>query len=126
MENIKREEKKTWKRSPDEIRMMTAMVSENVNRLQIVLRGEALYVRDALDIISLASSLSGFHLDREDIMVHIEGCDGRRLWMATINEIRDSIFQEMLIRRVYAHDGDCTIVLYDYTEEPEEEEKEDE
>lgn len=119
MENIKKEEKKTWKRTPDEVRMMIAMVSENVNRLQIVLRGEALYVRDALDIISLATSLSGFHLGREEITVYIEGCDGRRLWEATIDEIRDSIFQEMFIRRIYAHEGDCTIILDDYTEEEE-------
>lgn len=122
MENIKKEEKKTWKRTPDEIRIMKAEMVDTLDRLQIITRGTCLYVEDALDMISLAAHRAGFHLDRDEICVSIEGCDGRRLWEAEIGEIEDSYYMGMLVRRIYCHQGDCTIVLRDYTEE---EEKED-
>lgn len=122
MENIKKEEKKTWKRTPDEMQVMKAEMVEAIDKLQIIFRGSCLYVEEALDMISLATHHAGFHLDRNEIYVNIEGCDGRRIWEAEIGEIEDSYFMGMIVRRIYCHQGDCTIVLYDYTEE---EEKED-
>lgn len=126
MENLRIEQKKTWTRKPDEIRIMKAKVADTVNRLQIALRGEALQVREALDIISIATSTAGFHLERDEITVYIEGCDGRRLWEAEIGDITPNIvYYDMYIRRIYAHEGDCTIILDDWTEKLEEPTEED-
>lgn len=127
MENLRIEQNNTWTRKPDEIRIMKAKVADTVNRLQMVLRGEALRVREALDIISIATSTAGFHLDREEITVFIEGRDGRRLWEAEIGDITPSIiYYDMYIHQIYTHEGDCTIILDGWTEEePEEPAEED-
>lgn len=126
MENIKKEEQKTYKNTPDEIRMKKAELVDTLDRLQMVFRGSCLYVEEALDMISLATHHAGFRLERNEIHVNIEGCDGRPIWDADIWEIDESYFIGMWVRRIYAHDGDCTIVLSDFTEEPEEEESENE
>lgn len=121
MENITREEKKTWKNTPDEIRMKKAELVDTLDRLQMIFRGSCLYVEEALDMISLATHHAGFRLDRNEIHVNIEGCDGHRLWDADIEDIDRSYFIGMMVRRIYCHQGDCTIVLYDYTEKEESE-----
>ncbi len=121
MENITREEKKTWKRKPDEIQIMKAEMVDTLDRLQMIFRGSCLYVEEALDMISLASHHAGLRLERDEIYVFIEGCDGRRIWEADIEDIDRSYFIGMMVRRIYCHQGDCTIVLYDYTEEEESE-----
>lgn len=125
MENIKKEEKKTYKNTPDEIRIKTAEITDTLDRLQMIFRGSCLYVEEALDMISLATHHAGFRLDRDEIYVFIEGCDGRRIWEANIEDIDKSYFIVMTVRRIYCHQGDCTIVLCDYTEKPEEEEADD-
>lgn len=126
MENIKKEEKKTYKNTPDEIRMKKAELIDTLDRLQMIFRGSLLCVEEALDMISLATHYAGFRLERDEIHVNIEGCDGRRIWEADIGYVDRSYFIGMTVRRIYCHQGDCTIVLYDYTEEPEEEELENE
>lgn len=122
MKNIKKEEKKTYKNTPDEIRMKKAELVDTLDRLQMIFRGSCLYVEEALDMISLATHHAGFRLDRNEIHVNIEGCDGCRIWEADIEDIDRSYFIGMTVRRIYCHQGDCTIILDDYTEEPEEEE----
>lgn len=122
MVNLTREEKKTYRNTPDEIRMKKAELVDTLDRLQMIFRGSCLYVEEALDMISLASHHAGFRLDRGEIRVNIEGCDGRRIWEADIEDIDRTYFIGMIVRRIYCHQGDCTIVLDDYTEE---EEKED-
>lgn len=123
MENIKKEEKKAYRNTPDEIRMKKVELVDTLDRLQMIFRGSCLYVEEALDMISLATHHAGFRLERDEIYVIIEGCDGRRIWEADIEDIDRSYFIGMMVRRIYCHQGDCTIVLADYTEE---EEKEDE
>ena len=122
MKNIKKEEKKTYKNTPDEIRMKKAELVDTLDRLQMIFRGSCLYVEEALDMISLATHHAGFRLDRNEIHVNIEGCDGCWIWEADIEDIDRSYFIGMTVRRIYCHQGDCTIILDDYTEEPEEEE----
>ena len=121
MENIKKEERKTYKNTPDEIRIKKAELVDTLDRLQMIFRGTCLYVEEALDMISLATHHAGFRLERDEIHVNIEGCDGRRIWEADIEDIDRSYFIGMMVRRIYCHQGDCTIVLDDYTEEEEEE-----
>lgn len=120
MENIKKEERKTFKNTPDEIRIKKAELVDTLDRLQMIFRGSCLYVEEALDMISLATHHAGFRLERDEIYVFIEGCDGRRIWEADIEDIDDSYYIGMTVRRIYCHQGDCTIVLAYYTE-PEEE-----
>lgn len=119
MENIKKEERKTYKNTPDEIRMKKAELVDTLDRLQMIFRRSCLYVEEALDMISLATHHAGFRLERDEIHVNIEGCDGRRIWEADIEDIDRSYFMGMMVRRIYCHQGDCTIVLDDYTEEEE-------
>lgn len=122
MENFKKEEKKTYKNTPEEIRFKADLLASTINRLQDVFNGSHIYVEEALDLISLASHHAGLRLERDDIYVFIEGCDGRGIWEATIGEIEQSYFMGMTVRHIYCYQSDCTIVLHDYTEE---EEKED-
>lgn len=119
MENIKKEEQKTYRNTPDEIRIKKAVLVDTLDRLQMIFRGSCLYIEEALDMISLATHHAGFRLDRDEIYVFIEGCDGRRIWEATIGEIKDSYYMGMDVRRIYCHQGDCTVVLANYTEEEE-------
>lgn len=124
MENIKKEEMKTYKNTPDEIRMKKAELVDTLDRLQMIFRGSCLYVEEALDMISLATHHAGFRLERNEIHVNIEGCDGCRIWEADIEDIERSYFIGMMVRRIYCHQGDCTVVLANYTEEEEKEDAE--